>query len=84
MIMLDLPPSVEQTIVQSANAEDLSVSEYILKFLPKSDEQEPNLAWECGKHLFGQYRESTDGLMSQNVKSLVKQKVQEKYGKNLD
>lgn len=83
MLVLDLPPSVEQVIINKAYAQNLSVSEYILKNLPK-DELDENLAWEYGKDLFGKYAESEDGTLSQNVKTLVQQKVFEKYGKNFD
>lgn len=84
MLVLDLPPSVEQGVIRKAYAQNLSVSEYILKNLPKDDEPDENLAWEHGKDLFGKYAESEDGTLSQNVKTLVQQKVLEKYGKNPD
>lgn len=83
MLVLDLPPSVEQTIIENAKAQDLSVSAYILQHLPKEEEPFENLAWIHGKDLFGCW-ESGDGTLSQNVKTLVKQKVFEKYGKNPD
>lgn len=88
MLILDLPPSVEQTLIAHAHAQDLSVSQYVQNLLPKADKsnQQPheNLAWEHGKELFGQFAESEDGVLSQNVKTLVAQKVLEKYGKNID
>ncbi|UYZ68446.1 hypothetical protein LP090_00560 [Moraxella bovis] len=85
MLILDLPPSVEQTLIAHAHAQDLSVSQYVQNLLPKADQQpHENLAWEHGKELFGQFSESEDGTLSQNVKTLVAQKVLEKYGKNID
>lgn len=83
MLILDLPPSIEQAIIANATARDLSVSQYILEHLPKAQDEEPyeNLAWIHGKALFGCW-ESNDGTLSQNVKTLVAQKVFEKYGKN--
>ncbi|MBE9579195.1 MULTISPECIES: hypothetical protein [Moraxella] len=87
MLILDLPPSVEQTLIAHAHAQDLSVSQYVQNLLPKADQsnQDPheNLAWEHGKELFGCW-ESHDGTLSQNVKKLVLQKVLEKHGKNID
>ena len=82
MLVLDLPPSVEQTLIAKAHAQDLSVSQYVQSLIP--DEPYENLAWEHGKDLFGRYAESEDGTLSQNVKTLVAQKVHEKYGKNID
>ena len=81
MLVLDLPPSVEQAIIAKAHAQDLSVSQYVQSLIP--DEPDENLAWEYGKDLFGCW-ESGDGTLSQNVKTLVAQKVREKYGKNID
>ncbi|WP_066803679.1 hypothetical protein [Moraxella oblonga] len=84
MLILDLPPSIEQAIIAKAHAQDLSVSQYVQSLLPKLDqESHENLAWEYGKDLFGCW-ESGDGTLSQNVKTLVAQKVREKYGKNID
>lgn len=37
MLTLDLPPSVESQIIQSAHAQDLSVSQYIQSLLPQTD-----------------------------------------------
>lgn len=34
MLTLDLPPSVEQQIISNAHAQNLSVSEYVLRHLP--------------------------------------------------
>lgn len=83
MLVLDLPPSVEKVIVANAAAQDVSVSQYILSHLPQQEEPYENLAWIHGKDLFGCW-ESGDGTLSQNVKTLAKQKVFEKYGKNPD
>lgn len=82
MLILDLPPSATQAIVAKAHAQDLSVSQYVQSLIP-DDEPYENLAWEHGKDLFGCW-ESGDGTLSQNVKTLVAQKVVEKYGKNID
>lgn len=34
MLTLDLPPSVENQIIQNAHAQDLSISQYIQNLLP--------------------------------------------------
>lgn len=42
MLTLDLSPSIEQTIINNAKAQDLSVSEYILRHLPIAPKKDPN------------------------------------------
>lgn len=45
MIVLDLPPSVEKVIIADAQAQDLSVSEYILQYLPKHHTAKKQWQW---------------------------------------
>lgn len=82
MLTLDLPPSVEQSLIRSAYAKDMSVSNYILQYLPVPVTDEANLAWQHGKDLFGCWDSGGDGTLSQNVKSQVAQAVRAKWQKS--
>ncbi len=41
-----------------------------------------NLAWEMGKDLFGSYHSGQSDL-SQNAKAIAKQRIRQKYGKDI-
>lgn len=91
-----LPPTVTQFLptLQALNGEQkLFIIKEILAdklILNVSDIQandmdntEKNLAWEMGKDMFGNYASGRHDLSTQ-AKSVVKQKIRQKYGKNPD
>lgn len=73
-MILDLPDNTVQTITTNAKACNMSIEQYIESLLPPK-----NLAFEHGKNIFGQYTESDDGTLSQNIKARVKQIIKDKH-----
>lgn len=80
--MIELPPMVQTVlpVLQTLNSEQKL---FIIKNLLDDNQviDDGSLAWQMGQGVFGTYK-SGQGDLSQNAKSLVKQKIQDKYGKN--
>lgn len=91
MLVIDLPPPITEILplLRSLQPEQkLHIIHELSDFsttstYPITHQSQENLAWEAGQSIFGSYH-SRKGDLSQNAKSLVKQRIREKYGKNSD
>ena len=85
MISIELPVEYETELEQRSAREHLTQSEIIRKalrmyFVAAREQAQTASAYELGKDLFGKYS-SQQGNLSQQYKTLLKEKLHEKYAR---
>ena len=82
MLTLRLEKDLEAAVEQAAAVAGVSKSELVRQCLGKCllAHQAPNVAWELGQDLFGQYR-SGRGDLSSRGKVLVREKIHARRGR---